>query len=501
MTNSIKNIIIGLRLSVRDESFERDRGKKMSKRKINLFIVLLSLFAVSAYAGIIYNGNEYTEKDMPFSHDGSGMQYFVVSGSIDNVNSWNMRSLTINGTSYTNTWSSSMPVAVDGNKYFIIYNPKNKFAHFEINGTNDWGTGLTTIDTIDIQLPYEHNGADEVCFYTTAIINNVNSYGLDNMTINGTDYTNISSETMPDRMNGGYYIYYNATQSWAHLGVDGRNVEKPDTTNITLPYSYNGIGNHYFVTTNLISLINSSGLDSLFINNVDYTNVWSTNIPNRIDGKYYIHYVSNSAYAHLELEGDSTIVSADPDTVEITLPYSFDGNGYYCFVTTYGIESISSWNASSVSVNGTDVTNQYTTTIPKSIDGKYYINYEANVENGHIDMRGTQYPDIVTYDGQDYNKVSMPFTASGSTAQYVYVYGSVDNFYSSGVSLLEINGVNYTNQSSSIMPASVDGKYLIKYIPKNRNSYFEINGTGVEPVYILNIKIFLESTLLSGAQN
>jgi len=474
--------------------------EKMRKRKIYLFVILLSLFAVSAYAGIIYNGNEYTEKDMPFSQDGSGLQYFVVSGSIDNVNSWSMRSLTINDVSYTNTWSSSMPAPVDGNKYFIIYNPKNKFAHFEISGTNDWSTGSTRIDTIDIQLPYEHNGADEVCFYTTAIINNVSSYGLANMTINGTDYTNIWSDSMPDRIDGGYYIYYNATQSWAHLGIEGKNVEKPDTTNITLPYSYNGIGNYYFVTTNLISLINSSGLDSLFINNVDYTNVWSTNIPDRIDGKYYIHYVSNSAYAYLELEGDSTIVSADPDTLEITLPYSFDGNGCYCFVTTYGIESISSWNANSVSVNGTDVTNQYTTSIPKSIDGKYYINYEANVENGHIEMTGTQYPDVVTYGGEDYNKVTMPFTASGNTAQYVYVYGSVDNFYSSGVTLLEINGVNYTNQSSTTMPVSVDSKYFIKYIPKNKNSYFEINGSEEEPVYILNIKVFLESALLSGAQ-
>ncbi len=43
---------------------ERDKKsveEKMRKR-INIpVLILLSLFAVSAYAGIIYNGNEYTE--------------------------------------------------------------------------------------------------------------------------------------------------------------------------------------------------------------------------------------------------------------------------------------------------------------------------------------------------------------------------------------------------------------------------------------------------------
>ncbi|MEA2076809.1 MAG: hypothetical protein U9O95_02185 [Candidatus Marinimicrobia bacterium] len=390
----------------------------MSKRKINLFIVLLSLFAVSAYAGIIYNGNEYTEKDMPFSQDGSGMQYFVVSGSISNVNSWNMRSLTINGTSYTNTWSSTMPAPVDGNKYFIIYDPKNKFAHFEIAGTNDWSSGSTTIDT----------------------------------------------------------------------------------TEIDIPFTYDGKARTYFSTAGTINTVSSGSLDTLLINGVDYTNSWSDLMPERINGMYYIYYRSDLNYGHLEIDGSNTVPLPEADTLSISLPYSFDGVGHHYFVTTDEIESITSWETDSVNVNGMVITNQTHTTMPAKINGKYYIYYKGSQGGSHLEIAKYEpYPDVVSYNGQNYNKVMMPFTASGSTAQYVYVYGSVDNFYSSGVSLLEINGVNYTNQSSTTMPASVDGKYFIKYIPKNRNSYFEINGSGIEPVYILNIKIFLESALLSGA--
>lgn len=387
----------------------------MSKRKINLFVVLLSLFAVSAYAGIIYNGDEYSETNMPFSKDGGVISYFVVSGTVSSLNSWNMRSLTINGANYTNTWSSTMPAAVDG-KYFIIYDPKNKFAHFEIDGTNDWSGGATTIDTIAIDLPYEHNGIDKV----------------------------------------------------------------------------------YFSTPGTINFINSWSMDTLFINGVNYANAWSDVMPERIDGMYYIYYSTELSYGHLELGGNNTIPLPEADTVSVSLPYSFDGVGHHYFVTTDEIESITSWETDSVNVNGMVITNQIHTTMPAKINGKYYIYYKGSQGGSHLEIAKYEpYPDVVSYNGQDYNKVMMPFTASGSTAQYVYVYGSVDNFYSSGVTLLEINGVNYTNQSSTIMPASVDGKYFIKYIPKNRNSYFEINGSGIEPVYILNIKVFLESTLLN----
>ena len=69
----------------------------MNKASKLLYVILMSVIAVSLYAGIIYNGQEYTETDMPFAQDGNGIRYFVFSGSINYVNSWNMNSLTING--------------------------------------------------------------------------------------------------------------------------------------------------------------------------------------------------------------------------------------------------------------------------------------------------------------------------------------------------------------------------------------------------------------------
>lgn len=389
----------------------------MSKTKKLLSVILASLIAVSLYAGIIYNGQEYTETDMPFSKDGGAISYFVFSGTINTVNSWNMKSLTINGVEYANAWSSSMPTPVDGNKYFVYYSPKNKFAHFEIDGTNDWSGGggdPVPVDTIAIDLPYEHNGVDQVYFSTSGTINFINSWGMDTLTING----------------------------------------------------------------------------------VDYANAWSDVMPERIDGAYYIYYRSSLSYGHLELDGNNTVPLPEADTLNISLPYSFDGVGHHYFVTSDDIESITSWETDSVNVNGLDVSNQTRTDLPEKIDGKYYIYYKGSQGGAHLEIaKYEQYPSVLTWNGQDYNKVMMPYSTSGATAQYIYVYGSIDYFTSSNMTLLEINGINYTDQYVTTPPVSIDGKYYIKYIPKNRHGSFTISGTSQEVIYVLNIKLMLQGAL------
>jgi hypothetical protein len=385
-------------------------------RKI-LAALLMSLIAVAMYAGIIYNGQEYTETDMPFTQDGNGVFYFVFSGTVNYVNSWNMSSLTINGVEYKNAWSSTMPAAVDGNKYFVVYNPKNKFGHFEIDGTNDWSNGggdEPVIDTVAIDLPYEHNGQDRVYLSTPGTINSINSWGMDTLMING----------------------------------------------------------------------------------VDYTNIWSDVMPERIDGMYYIYYRTSLSYGHVELAGNNTVPLPEADTLNVSLPYSFDGVGHHFFATTDDIESITSWETDSVSVNGMDITNQTRSDLPAKIDGKYYIYYKGTQGGSHLEIaKYEKYPDIVEWNGQGYSKVMMPYSTSGDAPQYVYVYGNVTDFTSSSMTLLEINGVNYTNMTSTTPPPSIDGKFFIKYIPKNRHGYFEINGTSEEIVYVLNIKLLLEGAL------
>jgi endo-1,4-beta-xylanase len=71
---------------------------------------------------------------LPLVIDGTGEFCRVTSGSITNVNSWNMQRVEINGVDYTNTWSSQMPDRIDGN-YYIQYVGEYPWSHLEVNGS------------------------------------------------------------------------------------------------------------------------------------------------------------------------------------------------------------------------------------------------------------------------------------------------------------------------------------------------------------------------------
>lgn len=82
--------------------------------------------------------------------------------------------------------------------------------------------GSTPCDNpTEVSLPFSQDGAGEFCFFVTGSINYVNSWNMDAVEINSEDYTNTWSDDMPELMDGGYYIYYNAPYDWSHFEADG----------------------------------------------------------------------------------------------------------------------------------------------------------------------------------------------------------------------------------------------------------------------------------------
>lgn len=69
----------------------------------------------------------------------------------------------------------------------------------------------------------------------------------------------------------------------------------------TVPFVQNGAGEFCFVTSGNISFINSWNMQLVEINGVVFTNRWANTLPPRINGSYYIHYVANVPWAHLEV--------------------------------------------------------------------------------------------------------------------------------------------------------------------------------------------------------
>jgi hypothetical protein len=66
---------------------------------------------------------------------------------------------------------------------------------------------------------FTKDGAGEFCFVASSLGSYVNSWNLDSLKINGTDYTNKYAfvSSLPKNSDGKYYIYYKGSFAWSHF--------------------------------------------------------------------------------------------------------------------------------------------------------------------------------------------------------------------------------------------------------------------------------------------
>ncbi len=74
--------------------------------------------------------------------------------------------------------------------------------------------------------------------------------------------------------------------------------------------------------------------------------------------------------------------------VSVALPYTYSGEGPVCYVTSGDITVVQSYSTDLVELNGTDITNEWYTDIPGSLDGVYWIYYEADAY-GYLGIKGS----------------------------------------------------------------------------------------------------------------
>lgn len=83
----------------------------------------------------------------------------------------------------------------------------------------------------------------------------------------------------------------------------------------------------------------------------------------------------------------------------ITIPFSQDGSGDYCFVTSQSIAYVNSWNMDKVEINGEDYTNVWSDNFPATINGNYYIYYVASVPWAHFEAPQTKTAEVLAGNG------------------------------------------------------------------------------------------------------
>jgi hypothetical protein len=78
-----------------------------------------------------------------------------------------------------------------------------------------------------------------------------------------------------------------------------------------------------------------------------------------------------------------------PVTSTITIPFTFDGAGTFCWQASSLGSFINSWNTVSVSLNGVNVSNIWVGvgSYPAKINGFYYVGYNSTVAFGHFEAK------------------------------------------------------------------------------------------------------------------
>lgn len=81
-------------------------------------------------------------------------------------------------------------------------------------------------DPAAISLPFTQEGPGEYCFTTTGHIDYINSWAMASVEINGQDFTNTWSNSMPQPIDGAYFIRYSGQHAWSHLEIHTANARK-----------------------------------------------------------------------------------------------------------------------------------------------------------------------------------------------------------------------------------------------------------------------------------
>jgi endo-1,4-beta-xylanase len=178
----------------------------------------------------------------------------------------------------------------------------------------------------------------------------------------------------------------------------------------------------------------------------------------------------------------------------ISIPFTQNGAGEFCWSFSSTPEYINSWNLETLTVNGVDYTNTWVSgnNLPSKINGLYYVYYRGNYRWSHAEIIGTVTPTPTptvtppptptptitptptpTPTGtptptpgtpcDNPTAISIPFTQNGA-GEFCWSFSSTPSFINSwNLAELSVNGVDFTNVwvSGSNLPAKINGLYYV----------------------------------------
>jgi|GEM_PF-4425049 len=126
-------------------------NKSVDTTKVRRFsLTIIVLIAILATSFGVINASAQTvcspatAISVPFAKDGAGTFCYQAASLCSYINSWNLNTLSINGTNYTNIWVAGNSIAPLNGVYTITYNSSVGWGHFEIGGPCSGGGPTNT---------------------------------------------------------------------------------------------------------------------------------------------------------------------------------------------------------------------------------------------------------------------------------------------------------------------------------------------------------------------
>ncbi len=113
---------------------------------IAILVVMVATIAGLTSASAQSVCSPATAISVPFAKDGAGTFCYQATSLCSYINSWNMTTVSVNGTNYTNIWVAGSSIAPLNGVYTITYNSAVGWGHFEI-GAPCSGGGPTPTNT------------------------------------------------------------------------------------------------------------------------------------------------------------------------------------------------------------------------------------------------------------------------------------------------------------------------------------------------------------------
>jgi arabinogalactan endo-1,4-beta-galactosidase len=109
-----------------------------------LIIILATISGVTIQASAQSVCSPASAISVPFTKDGAGTFCYQASSLCSYINSWNLTTLEVNGTAYTNIWVSGSSIAPLNGTYTIRYVSSVGWGHFEIGAPCSGGGATNT---------------------------------------------------------------------------------------------------------------------------------------------------------------------------------------------------------------------------------------------------------------------------------------------------------------------------------------------------------------------